>query len=118
MKKIKVTIFHNQRCSKSREALKLIKSQQNVDVEVIEYLKNIPTKEELKMLLAKLNMKAEEIVRKNEALYKERYKGLQLSEDEWIKVLCENPILIERPIIVRNNKAVIGRPPENVRQLF
>lgn len=118
MKKIKVTIFHNQRCRKSREALKLIKAQQNVEVEVIEYLKNIPTKEELKKLLAKLNMKAEEIVRKNEALYKERYKGLQLNEEEWIEVLCENPILIERPIIVRNNKAVIGRSPENVRQLF
>lgn len=118
MKKEKVIIFHNKRCSKSREALKLIKAQQNVDVEVVEYLKNIPTKEDLKKLLAKLNMKAEEIVRKNEPLYKERYKGLQLNEEEWIKVLCENPILIERPIVVRNNKAVIGRPPENVNQLF
>jgi arsenate reductase len=118
MSKNKITIYHNPRCGKSREVLKIIEKLENVEIEIVEYLKNIPTKEELKKLLAKLNLKAEDIVRKNEALYKERYKGLQLNEDEWIKVLCENPILIERPIVVKNNKAVIGRPPENVYQLF
>jgi arsenate reductase len=118
MSKTKITIYHNPRCGKSRDSLKLIESQKNVELEVVEYLKNVPTKEELKKLLAKLNLKAEEIVRKNEALYKERYKGLQLNEEEWVKVLCDNPILIERPIVVRNNKAVIGRPPENINQLF
>jgi arsenate reductase (glutaredoxin) len=118
MSKTKITIYHNPRCGKSRDSLKLIEEQNNVEVEVIEYLKNTPTKEELKKLLAKLNMKAEEIVRKNEALYKERYKGLKLNEEEWVKILCDNPILIERPIVVRNNKAVIGRPPENVECLF
>lgn len=118
MKKTKITIYHNPRCGKSRDSLKLIESQKNTEVEIIEYLKNPPTKEELKKLLAKLNLKAEDIVRKNEALYKEHYKGLIFNEDEWIKILCENPILIERPIVVKNNKAVIGRPPENVLQLF
>jgi len=118
MSKNKITIYHNPRCGKSREVLKIIEKLENVEIEIVEYLKNIPTKEELKKLLAKLNLKAEDIVRKNEALYKERYKGLQLNEEEWIKVLCENPILIERPIVVKNNKAVIGRPPENVYQLF
>ncbi|MFN4233187.1 MAG: arsenate reductase (glutaredoxin) [Bacteroidia bacterium] len=118
MAKTKITIYHNPRCGKSRDSLKLLESQPNIEIEVIEYLKNTPSRDELKRLLAKLNLKAEDIVRKNEALYKERYKGLKLNEDEWIKVLCENPILIERPIVVKNNKAVIGRPPENVNQLF
>lgn len=118
MAKTKITIYHNPRCGKSRDTLKLLESQPNIEIEVVEYLKNTPSRDELKRLLAKLNLKAEDIVRKNEALYKERYKGLKLNEHEWIKVLCENPILIERPIVVKNNKAVIGRPPENICQLF
>ena len=110
-------IYHNPRCSKSRESLKLLESSDQ-EFEIVEYLKNPPTKEELKLLLQKLHMKAEEIVRKTEPVYKERYKNAQFTDEEWIQLMLENPKLIERPIVVKGNKAVIGRPPENVKELF
>ena len=68
--------------------------------------------------LMKLNRPAEEVLRKGERLFKEEYKGLKLNEHEWVRVISENPILLERPIVVKGNKAVIGRPPENVEELF
>jgi len=89
-----------------------------VDHEILEYLKNIPTREELKDLLMKLNMKAEDIVRKGEPYFKSNLKGKSFGEEEWIEIMIENPKLIERPIVVRGNKAVLGRPPENVIELF
>ncbi len=84
----------------------------------MEYLKTPPTFAELKDLLVKLHLKAEQIVRKSETLYKESYKDKNFNEDEWITIMVENPILIERPIVVRGNKAVIGRPPQNVITLL
>lgn len=110
-------ILHNPRCSKSRETLGLINDSGN-DVEIIEYLKNIPSAEDIKLILAKLNMSAKEIIRTTEAVYKEKYKGLNLNEEEWIDAMVENPKLIQRPIVIKGNKAVIGRPPENVKELF
>ena len=110
-------IYHNPRCSKSRQTLQLIQ-ENNKDVEVVEYLKQGPTYEELEDLLMKLNKKPEEIIRKGEKLFKEKFKSFSFNREEWIQVLVENPILIERPIVVRGNKAVIGRPPENVKELF
>lgn len=110
-------IYHNPRCRKSRETLQLIEAK-GAEVEVIEYLTATPSAVELKGILGKLNMKAEDIVRKGEAIYKEQFKGKDLSEEEWIKALVENPKLIERPIVVKGDKAVIGRPPENVEELL
>ena len=110
-------IYHNPRCTKSRQTLDLVK-EKGVNIEVVEYLNNVPTVEELKDLLQKLGKKPEDIVRKGEDIYKEKYKGKQLSEDDWIDAMIENPKLIERPIVVKGNKAVIGRPPENVLKLL
>lgn len=110
-------IYHNPRCTKSRQTLQLIKDN-GTDVEVVEYLKNIPTKEELERLLTLLNMEPEALVRKGEAVYKEQLKGRTFSKEEWIQILIENPKLIERPIVVKGNKAIIGRPPENVLALL
>ena len=110
-------IYHNPRCRKSRETLNLIQ-QHGVDVEIVEYLKSPPTKAELELLLAQLNMKPEELLRKKEKVFIANYKGLDFSDEEWIQVMLDNPVLIERPIVVKGNKAVIGRPPENVEELF
>lgn len=110
-------IYHNPRCTKSRETLALLRSE-GVEPEIVEYLKEIPTADEMKKLLAKLNMNASELIRTGEQLYKEKFKGKQFNEDEWIQIMIENPKLIERPIVVKDYKAVIGRPPENVRQLI
>lgn len=110
-------IYHNPRCSKSRQTLQLLKDN-NQEFEVVEYLKNIPTTEEIKDLLMKLNLSASEILRKGEAAYKEIIKGKTFSEEELIQIMIENPKLIERPIVVKGNKAVLGRPPENVTIFF
>lgn len=110
-------IYHNSRCSKSREACSIL-NEKGVKFETIEYLKTPPTQKEIKELLKMLGMKAQDIVRKGEPLFKEKFANKKLSEGEWIKVLAENPILIERPIIVKGDKAVIGRPPEKVLDLI
>jgi len=110
-------IYHNPRCTKSRETLQLMKDN-GIDPEVVEYLKEVPTTAELKEILMKLNLKAEDIVRKGEAIYKEQLKGKKFGEEEWIQIMIENPKLIERPIVIRGNKAVIGRPPSNIEVLF
>lgn len=110
-------IYHNPRCSKSRQTLKLIKDA-NAEVEIIEYLNTIPTKKDLKEILEKLNLNAQDILRKTEADYKENFKGKELSNDEWIDAMLKYPKLIERPIVVKGNKAVLGRPPENVLELL
>ena len=112
-----VTIYYNSRCSKSRGACDLLQSA-GIEAEVIEYLKTPPNEEVIRSILQKLGMKASEIVRKGEELYKSRYAGKDYSETEWIKILSENPILIERPIVVNGNKAVIGRPIEKVLEIL
>ncbi|MHA6247714.1 arsenate reductase (glutaredoxin) [Pontibacter sp. CAU 1760] len=110
-------IYHNPRCSKSRQTLDLLQ-QAGKEVEVIPYLQTPPTAEELKAVLQKLQLKPEQLLRKGEKLYKEIYKGQELSDDEWIQVMVQNPVLIERPIVVQGDKAVLGRPPENVKELL
>lgn len=110
-------IYHNPRCSKSRSALQLLEDK-GIEVEIVKYLEDTPSKRELKDLLKKLGVKAEEIVRKGENDYKENFKGKTLSEDEWIAAFITYPKLIERPIFVKGDKAVVGRPPENVLSLL
>jgi len=112
-----VTIYHNPRCSKSRQGLKMIQDS-NQEYRIVEYLKDTPTANELKAVLEKLQLQAEAIVRKGESVYKEQFKGRSYSHDEWIQILVENPILIERPIAILGDRAVIGRPPENIMSLF
>lgn len=109
-------IYHNPRCRKSRETLQILQDK-GAHVEIIEYLKTPPSKEELKAILKKLGRKPLDIIRKNEAIFKEKFKGKEYPDDRWIQIMVENPVLIERPIVIKNNKAVIGRPPENVLEL-
>lgn len=110
-------IYHNPRCAKSRQTLALIK-ETGAEVEIIEYLKTVPSAKELKELLQKLGMTAEQLLRKGEAVYREEYKGKSLTEDQWINAMILHPKLIERPIVVKGVKAVLGRPPENVNSLL
>ena len=112
-----IKVYHNTRCSKSREACSILQ-EKKISFETIEYLKTPPTTSEIKKLLKMLGMKAEDIVRKGEPLYKEKFDNKKFSETEWINILSKNPVLIERPIIVKGNKAVIGRPPEKVLELL
>ena len=110
-------IYHNPRCTKSRETLQLIQDA-GKKVEIIEYLNNPPTPEELKKVIGLLGIKPANLLRKGEAIFKENYKGKNFSDDEWINIMIENPKLIERPIVIEDGKAVIGRPPERVLELM
>ena len=110
-------IYHNPRCGKSRETLKLL-NERGENVQVIEYLKYCPSFDDLKVIISKLGLKPAEIIRKGEKIYKEQYKGKDLTDDEWIQAMIENPILIERPIVVKDGKAAVGRPAENVLDIL
>ncbi len=110
-------IYHNPRCRKSRETLKLIE-EAGISVEIIKYLEKIPSEKELTDVIEKLKIPAVELLRKGETLFKENYKGKKFSNKEWIQVMVKNPKLIERPIVVKGEKAIIGRPPENVKELL
>jgi len=109
-----VTIYHNPRCSKSRQTLALLE-ERGLAPMVVEYLKTPPSADELKAILRKLGLKPQDIVRKCETCYKDiGLKSRTVSDDELIALMAENPILIERPIVIAGNKAAIGRPPESV----
>lgn len=106
-------LYHNPRCSKSRQGLAILK-EANQNFEIIEYLKTPISETELKDILKKLNIEPIELVRKNEAIWKENYKGKDMTDDQIIQAMIENPKLIERPIFINGNKAVIGRPTEKI----
>ena len=111
---IMITIYHNPRCSKSRATLAILEKHV-ASFRIVEYLKNPPTKQELSTILSLLGIDARSLLRTKETIYKS--KGLDdkaLSEKDLISAIVKNPILMERPIVVANNKAVIGRPPENI----
>ena len=110
-------IYHNPRCSKSRQTLALLE-EKTTDFEIVEYLKTPLKFDDLELLLVKLEIRPIELVRKGEQIWKESYKGKDLSDDEIINAIVDNPKLMERPIVTTNTKAVIGRPPENVLNLF
>ncbi len=112
-----VTLYHNPRCSKSRAALALLE-ERGVTPQIIEYLKTPPTAGELKSLLKKIGIRAEQLVRTGEPVCKEKFGGRTLDEAQWIEALAAHPILIERPIVVSGARAVIGRPPEKVLDLL
>lgn len=112
-----ITVYHNPRCSKSRMAVQYL-DEKGKDYTVIEYLKDLLTHTELKAVLKQLNISAEELLRKGEADFKENFKGKTLSEEEWIDAMIKFPKLIERPIVIKSNKAVIARPTERIDELF
>ena len=111
------TIYHNPRCRKSREALAWVEGTSE-EVVIINYLKTPPSIEELTLVLTKLDMRPQEIIRKNESLFKDMYKGKVFSDNQWVQILVDNPILIERPIVIKGQRAVLGRPTANVIALL
>lgn len=110
-------IYHNPRCSKSRSTLKILE-EHGVTPEIVEYLKTNPDIGEIKSLVKMLGIAPVELIRKGEKVFKEHYKGKDLSDEEWISAMAEHPVLIERPIVVKDGKAIIGRPPEKVIELL
>ena len=112
-----VVIYHNPRCSKSRQTLALLE-EQGVDVEVVEYLKTPPSETELDAILKKLGKEPAELMRTGEDEYKEHLKGKTLNRGETIALMVKYPKMIERPIVVCGNKAAVGRPPETVLNIL
>ncbi|NNL02921.1 MAG: arsenate reductase (glutaredoxin) [Eudoraea sp.] len=112
-----IKIYHNPRCRKSREGLALVESS-GKDFEIINYLEEVPSKDELRKVLEYLTLSPEQLVRKNEAIWKEKFKGENLSDDQIIDAMLEYPKLIERPIVIKGDKAVIGRPSKKIIELL
>lgn len=112
-----ITIYHNPRCSKSRQGLALLEAS-GKDFKTITYLKELLTKEELTLIIEKLRLEPIDVIRKNEQIWKENYKGKSLSNEEIIEIMLENPKLIERPIVSNNDRAVIGRPTEKIHTIL
>nr|WP_321235522.1 arsenate reductase (glutaredoxin) [uncultured Psychroserpens sp.] len=112
-----ITIYHNSRCSKSREGLSLLENS-GKDFEVIKYLDEPISEEKLKSIILLLGITPIELVRKNETIWKSDYKGKPLTDAQIIKVMVAHPKLIERPIVINGNQAVIGRPPVKVLDII
>lgn len=113
-----VTLYHNPKCSKSRQTLELLK-EKGITPTIIEYLKTPPTAETLREILAQLGMAPRDLMRKKEAVYGElKLDNLSLSNDDLVDAMIAHPILIERPIVLANGKAALGRPPEKVLEIL
>ena len=112
-----ITIYHNPRCSKSRQGLALLEAS-GKNFKTITYLKELLTKEELTLIIEKLRLEPIDVIRKNEQIWKENFKGKSLSNEEIIEIMLENPKLIERPIVSNNDRAVIGRPTEKINTIL
>jgi len=110
-------IYHNPRCSKSRAGLQYLENKTS-NFEIVKYLEEGISAKELGELIAKTGKKPFDFVRTQEQDYKDEFKGKVLSDQEWIKVLAENPKLLQRPIVVNGDKAVLGNPPENIDHIL
>ena len=110
------TVYHNPRCSKSRMAIQYLEAE-GKSFDIVEYLKEIPTAEDLEDVLNMLGMDPEGLLRKNEADFKDNFKGKSLSRSEWIEAMRKYPKLIERPIVIKGKKAVVARPTEKITEL-
>ncbi len=110
-------IYHNPRCRKSRETLALLEAKGEKPA-IILYLETPPTEKELKAILKKLKLKPEQLLRKGEPIFKEKFKGKTLTDAQWIKAMIDHPKLIERPIVIKGTKAALGRPPEQVLDIL
>tara|TARA_R110002049_G_scaffold212055_4_gene383048 strand:+ start:1444 stop:1785 length:342 start_codon:yes stop_codon:yes gene_type:complete len=112
-----IKIYHNPRCSKSRQGLTLLETS-GKEFEVVKYLEEELNAEDLEAIISKLGIKPIDLIRKNEAIWKSDYKGKTLSDNEVIKAMVKHPKLIERPIVVNGNKAIIGRPTEAIQNII
>ena len=112
-----ITLYHNPRCSKSRAALTLLQ-EKGIEPEVVLYLETPPSREALATLVGKLGIAPHDLIRTGEEIYKAEYKGTSLDDAGWLDAMVQHPKLIERPIAVRGQRAVIGRPPEKVLTLL
>ncbi len=110
-------IYHNPRCSKSRKGLHYLE-EKGCEFEVVKYLDEGITENVLAELIAKTGKKPFDFVRQHEKDYKDLYKGKTFSDEEWIKILVENPKLLHRPIVVNANKAILGNPPDNIDEIL
>ena len=110
-------IYHNPRCSKSRQTLALLQ-ERGIDPDIIEYLSSPPSDAELDQILSKLGMEPADLLRKGEDEYKQHFKDRNLSRAEMISLMVQNPKVIERPIVVNGGKAAVGRPPESVLDIL
>lgn len=110
-------IYHNPRCRKSREGLAILEAS-GQEFDIVKYLNNPLSVSELSEIIQLLGITPEKLVRKNEKIWKENYKGKELTDAEIIQAMVEHPKLIERPIVVHNKKAVIGRPPEDINKIL
>ena len=112
-----IKILHNPRCSKSRQGLKILEDS-GKEYQIIKYLDNALSKNELAELIQLLNISPIELIRKGEAIWKDNYKGKIMTDTQIIEAMVSNPKLIERPVVISNNKAVIGRPPTLIKELI
>ena len=112
-----IKIYHNPRCKKSREGLEILE-ESGQKFKIVEYLKTTLSFNELKSIIDLLDITPIELIRKNEAIWKEHYKGKILNDVAVISSMAKHPKLIERPIVINKEKAVIGRPPENIKQIL
>lgn len=110
-------LYHNPRCAKSRQTLALLK-EKGIDPVIVLYLVDLLTYSELSNLIGLLNIPPVQLVRKSEAIWKDNFKGKALTDQQIIEAMIAHPKLIERPIVVKGTRAVLGRPPENVLQLL
>lgn len=117
MSKETIRIYYNPRCSKCRETAALV-SEHGYTTALVEYLVTPPGKEELRGLLAKLGMKPLQLIRTGEEVFKQNYAGRTLSDDEWLDALVRHPLLMERPIVMRGDRAVVARPPQKALELL
>lgn len=113
----KVTIYHNGECSKCKETNELLQSR-GYDIEYRFYLLEPPTEAELKGVLSKLNMQPSQLLRRGEPLFIEKFEGKELTENESLKAILDNPILMQRPIVINGDRAIIARPPEKVLDII
>lgn len=114
---MKATLYHDPSCSKSNAVFDLL-TELGVHFKVVNYLEETPTKEEIICILAMLKISAEMLIRKNEIIFRQLYQGRLLNENEWIEAMITYPTLIERPIVVCGSKAAIGRPIDQILNLF
>lgn len=112
-----IKIYHNPRCGKSREGLSLLEKS-GKEFEIVRYLTEVPSYEELKSIINQLGIQPIELVRQKEEIWVSNFKDKKLSDEEIIKIMIKNPILIERPIVINGNKATIGRPPEKILEIL
>jgi arsenate reductase len=117
MSEEKIQIYHNARCSKSREGMCLLEGLGD-EVEIIEYTKHPVTEEQLSELIAKLGIRPVQLVRTKEEIYKTKFADRKMTPKQWVKAMIKYPELMERPIVVKGNRAVIGRPPSLITELI